>query len=74
MHFCIMITYFDQLKSLSTELGIPLKDACREEGIAMTTLMRWEKREAHPREETAASLFDRIKVMASTKSTTKAAE
>ena len=55
-----MITYLEQLKRLAAEHGVDLRSACKAEGIAQTTLMRWEKGEAHPREETAKALFARI--------------
>lgn len=59
-----MITYLEQIKGLAAERGVDLREACKAEGIALTTLMRWGKGSAHPREDTARNLYDRIEAMA----------
>lgn len=58
-----MITYLDQLRALAEKRGVDLKAACVAEGIASTTLMRWENGSAHPSEAKAKALWDRILMM-----------
>lgn len=59
-----MITYLEQMQSCAAKYGVSLKEACRAEGVADTTLMRWLKSEASPREETARGVMKRIERMA----------
>tara|TARA_Y100000310_G_scaffold345377_1_gene464285 strand:- start:4312 stop:4593 length:282 start_codon:yes stop_codon:yes gene_type:complete len=59
-----MQTYLEQLDSRCARLGVDLRDICRAEGIAATTLARWRKGQAHPRQETAEALFARLDKMA----------
>lgn len=62
-----MITYLEQLEHLAKAEGVSLEEACDAEGVARTTLLRWRKREAHPREATALALSDRIKMLGASK-------
>ena len=64
----VMITYLEQIQARATELKVDLRDACKAEGIASTTLMRWGKGEVFPREQTARALIERIEAMATPKS------
>lgn len=67
--FCSManqlVPYLDQLEAACREHGIDLIDVCRAEGVADTTLLRWRKGEAFPREGTAKALIERITSLAS---------
>lgn len=59
-----MLTYLQQIQACADDLGVDLREACKAEGIALTTLMRWHKGQAYPREQTARALIERIKSMA----------
>lgn len=63
MQTCSMITYLEQIQACAERHGVDLKEACKAEGIAATTLMRWIKGEAFPREQTARALLERIPTM-----------
>lgn len=58
------IPYLDQLQRRADALGVPLEDACAQEGIADTTLMRWRKGLFSCREQTAQKLFARLDAIA----------
>ncbi len=64
-HYPLMLnTYLDQIERAARDAGVNLAEACRREGIAATTLMRWRKGEVSPREATAQALLARIAKMA----------
>lgn len=67
-----MITYLEQMKRAAKEAGVDLTSACDSEGIADTTLARWNKKEACPREATARAVLNRIKRMARAEETQEA--
>lgn len=57
-------SYLEQLERAAEDAQVELSDACKAEGIADTTLARWRKDEAAPRDATARALFKRIGLMA----------
>lgn len=59
-----MKTYLEQLNEHSAALGVNLSDACKAEGVALTTLARWRKAETTVREGTFKALYQRISLMA----------
>lgn len=59
----MLTTYLEQLESAAAAATVDLSVACKEEGIAATTLQRWRKGEVAPREGTAKALFSRIERM-----------
>ena len=77
MVFGMIATYLAQLDAAATAAGVTLAEACKEEGIALTTLQRWRKPEAEggttPREGTAIALFNRIELMRKNKRKGRAA-
>lgn len=56
--------YLAQMERAAKEAAIDLAEACRVEGVAATTLVRWRKGEVSPREGTAKAVLDRIAAMA----------
>lgn len=69
----MLSSYLDQLERKASENGVDLADACRSEGIARTTLFRWRKGDAFPREATAAAIMRRIERMVRERATEDAA-
>lgn len=59
----MLSSYFTQLEAAASAAGIDLAEVCRLEGVARTTLLRWRKGEAFPREATAAAIMRRIEAM-----------
>jgi hypothetical protein len=54
-------TYLEQLEREARASGVDLVLACERAGIAATTLQRWRKAEASPREATAQMVLAKIK-------------
>jgi predicted site-specific integrase-resolvase len=59
----MLSTYLEQLESAAAAAAVDLAEACKQEGVATTTLQRWRKGEVAPREGTAKALFARIEQM-----------
>lgn len=59
-----MITYFEQLQQLADSLGVPLEEACAQEGIAGSTLNRWRRGRFECRADTARRLAQRLSTIA----------
>jgi hypothetical protein len=59
-----IIPYLDQLEARAKALGLELKDVCKAEGIADTTLARWKANETTVRQGTAEALMRRMDEMA----------
>lgn len=55
-----MIDYLSQLKSLATQNGIDLEEACEKAGVNQSTLWRWENKETHPSYRTALRIYQVI--------------
>jgi len=58
-----LVSYLAQLDAKAAECGVDLREACRLEGVAETTLDRWRKGIVHCRWGTAQNLFSRIEKM-----------
>lgn len=61
----MMITYLDQIQSHAKACAVDPREACKAEGIALTTWQRWINGKAFPREQTARVLIERITAMSS---------
>lgn len=64
LQYCSMLTYLEQLEAKASVCRVPLEAACKAEGVAATTLLRWRKGQTHPREDTTRALIARLERMA----------
>ena len=56
-------SYLSQIIEASVSYGVPLEDAVEAEGIAATTLWRWQNKAAEPKYATARALIRRMRIM-----------
>lgn len=59
-----IVPYLQQMEQAAREVGVDLAEACKKEGVAATTLMRWRNGTVNPREATTEAILKRIAVIA----------